>query len=294
MAARITVRQLEIFRAIFQEQTVTAAARKIGLSQAATSQALAELENLLERKLFDRYGRRIVLNDAGRRLLPAAAEVLDRVRDIETPRADTGRLIRMCASLTIGNYLLPPLMARFTRRNPGCQFQVALGNTDQVAESLLHFASDVGWIEGLVRDPELKAFRWRSDELVIIAHPADPLASRQVTPEQLADAAWVLREKGSGTRAVFESAIAGKFSPARVPLELGGLEAIKLAVLSGGGLGCVSKSAVTVELRSGRLRRVRSPWLDLRRQLTVLVHRRKYIDAGLRAFLRFCGVRIPE
>ncbi len=288
---RITIRQLEIFRAIFQEQTVTAAARKIGLSQAATSQALAELENLLERKLFDRHGRRIIPNDAGRRLLPAAVEVLDRVREIEVPGLEAGRHIRICASLTIGNYLLPPLVSRFARRHPGCQFQVALGNTDQVVNSLLHWESDVGWIEGLVRDSELKAFPWREDELVIIANPAHPLASRHATPEQLSEASWVLREKGSGTRAVFESATAGKFSPTRVPIELGGIEAIKLAVQSGGGLGCVSKSAVAAELRSGRLRRVHTHWLDLRRQLTVLAHRKKYIDSGLRGFLQFCGIR---
>ena len=81
---RITLRQLELFTAICQEQTATAAAARVGLSQAATSQALAELENLLERKLFDRHGRRLLLNAAGRRLLPNAIEVLGRVRDIES------------------------------------------------------------------------------------------------------------------------------------------------------------------------------------------------------------------
>src|SRR5579872_6446104 len=107
---RITVRQLEIFRAIYQEKTVTGAAQKIGLSQAATSQALAELENLLERKLFDRHGRRIVLNAAGRELLPAAVQVLDRVSDIEGPGAHQPLRMGICASLTTGNYMLPPII----------------------------------------------------------------------------------------------------------------------------------------------------------------------------------------
>ena len=114
---QITLRQLEIFAAIYQEGTVTRAARRIGLSQAATSQALAELENQLQRRLFDRNGRRIVWNAAGRELLPAAIQVLDRVRDIEAGAGYRPLSIKLCASLTVGNYMLPSLIARFTRRH---------------------------------------------------------------------------------------------------------------------------------------------------------------------------------
>ncbi|HLJ49359.1 MAG TPA: LysR substrate-binding domain-containing protein [Bryobacteraceae bacterium] len=289
---RITVRQLEVFAAICQEQTVTGASRKIGLSQAATSQALAELENLLERKLFDRHGRRIVLNAAGRQLLPAAVQVLDRVRDIETAGAPSTAHIKLCASLTTGNYMLPSIISRFARLHPGCQFHVALGNTDQVVESLLQFESDAGWIEGLVQHQDLQAFPWREDELVIVAKQGHRLASHHATPEDLAAAAWILREKGSGTRAVFEDAIAGKFRLEHVPIEFGGIEAIKHAVLAGAGLGCISRSAVAPELKTGQLRRVHASWLNLRRQLTVLIHREKYLDTGLRGFLSYAGVTL--
>ncbi len=289
---RITVRQLELFAAICQEQTVTAASRRIGLSQAATSQALAELENLLERKLFDRHGRRIVLNAAGRQLLPAAVQVLDRIRDIEATSAPSTAHIKLCASLTTGNYMLPSIISRFVRKYPGCQFHVDLGNTDRVVASLLQFESDAGWIEGLAHHPDLTAFPWREDELVIVARRGHPLASRHAAPEDLAEAVWVMREKGSGTRAVFEEAIAGKFRLVHVPIEFGGIEAIKHAVLAGAGLGCISRSAVAAELKTGQLRRVLVPWLDLRRQLTVLVHREKYLDSGLRGFLRYAGVAL--
>ena len=109
---QITLRQLEIFAAIYQEGAVTKAARRIGLSQAATSAALAELENQLQRRLFDRHGRRIVANTAGRELLPAAIQVLDRVRDIEAGAGRRPPDIRLYASLTVGNYMLPALIAR--------------------------------------------------------------------------------------------------------------------------------------------------------------------------------------
>jgi DNA-binding transcriptional LysR family regulator len=289
---RITLRQLEIFRAVYQEGTVTAAAQRIGLSQAATSQALAELENLLERRLFDRHGRRIVLNAAGRRLLPAAAEILDRVRDIEGAAAHGPVRIRLCASLTAGNYMLPPHIARFARSHPDYQFHVELGNTEQVVESLLRFKTDAGWIEGLLQHPDLTAFPWREDELAIVARPDHPLAGRRASADELNQAQWVLREQGSGTRAVFEGAMAGRFQPARPPLEFGGIEAIKNAVLAGAGVACISRCAVAGELAERRLRRVQTPWLDLRRQITVLLHREKYLDAGLRQFLLECRVNV--
>ena len=104
----------------------------------------------------------------------------------------------------------------------------------------------------------------------------------------------MLRETGSGTRAVFEDAIKGRFALPHPPVELGGIGAVKRAVMAGAGLGCLSGSAVEPELRSGQLRRVFVPALDLRRQITLLIHRQKHIDAGLQEFLRYCGCRLPE
>jgi len=208
---QITLRQLEIFAAIYQEGSVTRASRRIGLSQAATSQALAELENQLQRRLFDRNGRRIVWNAAGRELLPAAIQVLDRVRDIEASAGYRPLSIKLCASLTAGNYMLPSLIARFTRHHRDARFHLAIGNTDHVVASVRQFESDAGWVEGFSRHPDLEAFPWREDKLVIIAAPGHPLAGRRATAAKLADSRWVLREKGSGTRAVFEDAIEGRF-----------------------------------------------------------------------------------
>jgi DNA-binding transcriptional LysR family regulator len=289
---QITLRQLEIFAAIAQEGTITQAANRIGLSQAATSQALAELENQLQRRLFDRNGRRLKGNAAGRDLLPVASEVLDRVRDIEAGAGQSSPNIRLCASLTVGNYMLPSRIARFARRHPGAHFRMEIGNTDHVVDSVRQFESDAGWIEGLARHPDLLSFPWREDRLVIIAAPGHPLAGRRATPAALQDARWVLREKGSGTREVFEEAIAGKFRVVHVPVELGGIGAVKRAVISGAGLGCISRSSIELELKAGELRLVQAPWLDLRRQITALIHRQKYLDRGLRRFLLFCGVEL--
>jgi DNA-binding transcriptional LysR family regulator len=289
---QITLRQLEIFAAICQEGTITGAARRIGLSQAATSQALAELENQLQHRLFDRHGRRVVANASARELLPEATEVLDRVRDIQGGASIRPLRLGLCASMTVGNYMLPSVVARFSRRYPDARFHIEIANTERVVASVRQFESDAGWIEGVAHASDLKAIRWREDRLVIVAAPAHPLAGRRAGPGALAEARWVFREQGSGTRSVFEDAIAGRFSLDHVPLEMGGVGAVKRAVMCGAGLGCISHSAVDSELRSGQLRRVYTPWLDLRRQITLLIHRQKYMDRALREFLRFCGTQV--
>ncbi len=289
---QITLRQLEIFAAICQEGTITRAAQRIGLSQAATSQALAELENQLQRRLFDRNGRRLRENAAGIDLFPDAIGVLDRVRDIERGASTSSLNIRLCASLTVGNYMLPSFIGRFSRLHPGARFQMEIGNTNHVVASVRQFESDAGWIEGSARDSQLHSIPWREDRLVIIAAPDHPLAGRKVTAAGLAEASWVLREKGSGTREVFESAIAGKFSLLRVPAELGGIDAVKRAVMAGMGLSCISHSAIGLELKARQLAIVHAPELNLRRQITFLIHRQKYLDRGFRRFLRLCGVEL--
>ena len=186
--------------------------------------------------------------------------------------------------------MLPPLIARFGRRHRDAHFELAVGNTEHVVASVRQFESDAGWVEGLSRHPDLHAFPWREDKLVIIAAPDHPLAGRRASAAALADSRWVLREKGSGTRAVFEDAIEGRLRLLHVPLELAGIGAVKRAVMCGAGLGCISRSSVEQELKTGQLRLVRAPWLNLRRQITLLIHRQKYVDPGLHEFLRFCGV----
>jgi DNA-binding transcriptional LysR family regulator len=289
----ITLRQLEIFAAICQEGTLTSAAGRVGLSQAAASQALAELEDQLQRRLFDRKGRRLKENTAGRELLPDAIQVLDRVRQIESGVGQAVN-IRIAASLTVGNYMLPEFVGRFARQHPDAHFRMEIGNTEFVADSVRQFESDAGWIEGLARHPDLLSFPWREDQLVIIAAPNHPLAGSQATPEDLAKESWVLRENGSGTREVFEDAIADKFQLSRVPIELAGIGATKRAVMAGAGLSCISRSVIELELNARQLAIVRTPWLDLRRQITLLLHRQKYLDPGLRSFLGFCGLEASQ
>jgi len=133
----ITLRQLQIFRAVALSGSTTAAADSVALSQSATSGALNELERALGTRLFDRVGKRLILNDSGRGLLPMALAVLDGAKNIEAAQISgdyAGHAdLQLFASTTIGNYVLPRMLARFREEVPFSRVQLRIGNTLDVS-----------------------------------------------------------------------------------------------------------------------------------------------------------------
>ena len=295
---RLTLRQLEVFTAVCREGGVGAAAQRIGLSQSAASQALAELESGLEGTLFDRAGRRLLLNERGRALLPRAAELLERAAEIETSLRRHGALggtpVRLAASLTVGSYLLPPLIGAYLGRMPQARVELQVENTEAVIAAVAAFQADAGFIEGPGEHPDLLVLPWCQDELAVIAPPGHPLArKRRLTADDLAQADWVLRERGSGTREVFDRAAEGRGIAIRARLELGHTEAVLRAVSAGAGLGCLSRAVVTEAVKRGELALLRTPFLDLHRPLHAVLHRARFVGSSLRGVLAACGLELP-
>lgn len=286
---RLSLRQLEVFDAVCRLGSVTAAARAVKLSQSAASQALAELEAALDGALFDRVGRRLQLNERGEQLRAHAAELLERASLAEAQLRGRAAVppprLRLAASLTIGTYLLPPLLGEQLRRVPDARVELQIRNTMQVIEEVAAFRADAGFVEGLVRHPELRALHWRDDEMVIVAGRDHPLARGRVTVHRLAGARWIAREPHSGGREIFERAAhAAGFTP-EVVLELGHPQAVLRAVATGAGIGCLSRLVVDEAVARGELAVLRTPFLELKRPLRVVLHRRKFVGAGLRAML---------
>ena len=270
---RITLKQLRTFDAIARSGNVSRAAEEIALSQSAASMALAELEQHLGASLFHRQGKRLALNDYGRWLQPQVYQLLQQAQAIElSARSDElqGRLV-VGASSTIGNYLLPALIAHFVQLHPAVQLDLKVGNTEQVVDDMLHMRIDIGLIEGPCHSHKLLVQRWRSDELCIFCSPGHPLATRQRPGlKALQQQRWILREAGSGTREVFAIASQGKLDPVDVILELGNSEAVKQAVKTGVGLGCLSRLAIAAEIEHGELHVLPTRGLDLRRDFFML------------------------
>ena len=289
---RMTLRQLAVFVAVAQEGTVTRASDAVRLTQSAASMALADLEDALGAPLFDRLGKRLQLNDLGRFLLPQALEILGRCEAFEHAAQGEKQTIdlRLGATLTISDYLMPDLMANFLKQQPQAQLQLQVGNTRQIIESVSQFQLDLGLIEGSCHLPQLQAFPWRDDELAVCCAPEHPLAALkdQLSLQDLQDVDWILREEGSGTREVFDQVMLKDLPNANLRLTLGHNEAILKIVAGGLGLTCVSRLAIEPLERDGQLVILNTPFWVLKRPLFMLVHRQKYKSPGLRAFMQFC------
>ena len=143
-----------------------------------------ELESLLGARLFDRVGERLVLNDNGRALLPQARCVLDGAQDIESQFGASGEStasrLRVGASTTIGNHVMPGLIAAFCETHCAAQIAVHIGNTKEVAAAVANFEVDIGFIDGPCHGPQLKLMPWMLDELVIVCSPGHVLERRNL------------------------------------------------------------------------------------------------------------------
>lgn len=294
MKMNISFRQLELFCEIASKGSVSRAAEKTDISQSAASMALAELEKQIGEKLFDRLGKKLILNSSGKRLLPKAKEILSRVDEVEKMfsgnRNQPAGEINIGASSTIGNYVLPELLGKFSNQNPEIQINLTVGNTEQIIESLLSFETDAGYIEGLCNDNNIETSIWQKDQLVVFSSPDHPLASKtEITPGDLTSSQWILREKGSGTRVIFENALTGHITDLNIRYELGHTEAVKNAVKNNLGISCLSKRTVKENLENGSLVELNTPFLQLARNFYLLIRKEKYRTLALNQFLTFLG-----
>ncbi len=287
---RITLRQIEVFAAIARTENVSRAAEALSMSQSAASSALVELERQFDCPLFDRIGKSLRLNSTGRGLLAQAEDMLARAADIEGYLAG-GVLgpLAVGATLTIGNYLATLVVAEYLRLHPASKIQLHVANTHRIVEQLTRYELDIGLIEGEANDPDLLLEPWLDDALVVFCAPHHALAALdEITPAQLTEQKWIVRERGSGTRALFDRVITRALPDLHIQLELEHTEAIKRAVESGLGVGCLSRLALREAFRRGSLIEIKTPQFDLRRRFYFACHRQRHVSPAAQTFLALC------
>jgi len=288
----MTLEQLRIFIAVAEKQHVTQAAGELNLTQSATSAAIAALEARYDIKLFDRIGRGIVLTQTGRDFLIEARAVLARARAAAQVLNDLAGLKRgsltIAASQTVANYWLPGRIQAFHAAYPGIDLHISIANTEQVARAVLQGSADIGFVEGEVDDASLTAKRIDGDALIVVVGARHPWVGRKkIALKDLLATAWVLREPGSGTRSMFETALRQsgiKLSDLRIALELPSNEAVRTAVETGDGATAISDLVVTQSLAARTLHRVK---FDLpRRSFYILRHKERHVSRIEQAVLK--------
>jgi len=286
----ITLRQLEVFAEVLKSGSTTQASQRLALSQSAVSAALTDLEGQLGVQLFDRVGKRLVVNEHGRLLYPRALAALEQASEIEQLFREANGAIRVFASSTIGNYILPEVIAHYRRDFPELPLELSVGNSQDVITAVADFRVDIGLIEGPCHAAEIIAEPWLEDELVVFAPPSSPLLQSEVTLEALAAAPWILRERGSGTREIVDYLLLSHLPQFQLGMELGNSEAIKHAVRHGLGISCLSRRVIAEQLETGTLMELPLPLPRLVRTLWRIHHRQKHLSSALTRFIRYCDI----
>lgn len=287
----MTLEQLRVFVAVAEREHVTRAAAALNLTPSAVSAAVSGLEQRHGVALFDRVGRGVVLNQAGRIFLDEARAVLARAAAAESVLAEIAGLERgllsLYASQTISAYWLPARLAAFRKLHPGIEVKVAVGNTSQAAAAVREGLAELAFVEGQVDDPMLDQQVVGQDRLVVVAPGGHPWGGlKQVGAAELRAAQWVLREAGSGTRSEFEAAVAAlgvRPEELMVTLELPSNEAVRAAVEAGAGVTAISEQVAAGSLRVGRLieAKIRLP----ARPFSALSHSQRRRSAAATAFM---------
>ncbi|MBB6577936.1 DNA-binding transcriptional LysR family regulator [Comamonas odontotermitis] len=292
----LRLRQWEVFCAIAQSGSTVAAADAVGLSQSAVSAALQQLEAGMGAQLFARTGKRLILNDLGRSLWPEAQALLEQAQLLEQATRATAPAapvqLRLAASTTIANHVLPPILAGFMQRYEQVRFDVVIGNTREVAQSVTDARVDLGFIEGASHWTELEVQPWRDDELVLIAAAGDALVqhARQapLTVQELRACRWLLREEGSGTREAVEFAVLSHLHEWPVVAVLGSSEAICTAVARGAGISCLSRVIAQPWVDRGELAILPTELPAMQRPFSLLQRRGKKRSPVLQALVQAC------
>jgi DNA-binding transcriptional LysR family regulator len=257
----VTLTQLIAFLTVVKRGSVTAAAEELVVTQPSVSAALAALERELGVQLTERAGRTLTPTAAGRAYLPYATDVIGLLqRGRRAAHEATGpsrRSLRVSAVTTAGEHLAPLLIQAFREHHPELDVSLDVGNRATVFQRLVDRRVDVAISGRVPADGRLRGEPFAENEIVLVTAADDPLARRRwVAPEELGGRAWLLREVGSGTRAMCEEWLAGHGLAPEI-LTLGSNGAIRQAARVGLGVALISRVAVALELEHGLLELIR-------------------------------------
>ena len=287
-----TLAQLRVFAAVAHHRHFTRAAETLLIAQPSVSYQVRELERSLKVRLVEVIGRQVHLTDAGEWLAARTAGLLNEIDEIEREIGEYGAGImgrlRLGATRTVGGYALPEVLSRFRTAHPGIDFHLTVDNTRAIERMLMERTIDMGIVEWTVESPALASVPIGRDTLVLVAHPDHPLADRPVVDiEDLRGESFVMREPGSGTRALANQALGPVQSDIVIALELDQPEAIVRAVAGGLGISFISRVIAAPHIDSGALRVLPIDGSDLVRDFSLVVLRDRPESPAMRTFRTF-------
>jgi len=284
---KLTLRQMQIFLNVVASGHLTNVAKEMNLSQSAISMSIKEMENILGRPVFDRINKKLILNEVGRAFYKEIDPIFKKLSDIEYEfkNSENKGMIRVGASTTIVDYLMPSIICSYMSSYPDVKITLKEGNTKEITEMIQAGSIDVGFVEGFVSGSDIIKEKIGVDELLVVT--ADENLCKSCYIDELAEKRWVLREEGSGTREVFLNYIKEKVDDLNIFFELGHTESIKSILMNRECLTCISKISVENEIKEGKLYQVDVKNFDCKRDFLMIYHKDKYHSTLFKKFLFF-------
>jgi DNA-binding transcriptional LysR family regulator len=285
--------RLNVFVSVARHLNFTRAASELHISQPAISRHVQELESTYKAQLFERSGSKVKLTIPGEILLRYAETILETYRNLQLEmNLLTGNFsgeLRIGASTTIAQYILPPIIAKFIAKFPDVKLTVTSGNTEQIEQMLEKHEIEIGLVEGAHRKQSLKYTAFQKDELVLITGAGNKIGD-EISLDELIALPLVLRETGSGTLEVIEQELGRynkKISQMNILLQLGSTESIKLFIENSPSVfAIVSISAVAKELLRNTFKVVEISGFELKREFAYVVSHGVHSEIQGR-FMRF-------
>ena len=284
---------MKIFATVCRCKSVTAAAEKLGIAQPAVSLAVKELEQYYGVSLFDRISHRLYITNEGKRLFEYACKIvlLFDEADSDIRDWDSFGVLRIGSSITIGTCLLPDYVARFRSQYPKVKVFATIDNSAEIEKKVLENQLDFALIEGNVHSDSIVCHPFLKDDLIPVCGAKDETVPDEISVEQLGKFPFLLREKGSGTRELFDSTLLTRGITVTPEWESISTEAIVNAVSCGLGVSVLPLKLVERGLSQKLLRRIHIRGLSFERYLSLIYHKDKHLSKSILAFWGLNGLR---
>jgi DNA-binding transcriptional LysR family regulator len=266
--------RLQVFYTVAKRLNFTRASAELFISQPAVTKHIKELEATYKTSLFERSGnKKIILTQAGEMLLQYADQLLNVYRELEYDMNQLVKqhngILRIGASTTVAQYIIPPVLAQFHKKFKDIKVLLISGNTGDMELSLLNKEIEMGIIEGISRNPQIKYEEYLQDELVLVRAGNNTLVRKDtIKPEELKIFPLLMREPGSGTLDVIAHALRPhdiKLADLQIEMQLGGTESIKSYLLHSNCLAFLSIHSILKELKNNECRIIDIKGLSIER-----------------------------
>ena len=295
----MNLNQLKIFYLAAKQGSLSAAADSLYITQPAVTKGIQRLQKHYELRLFNRFGKKMALTDAGEVLYKIAESIFEMENQAEESLRDFQQrkrgFIRILSSESFGAYYLPFILDRFSRVNPKVRVSMEILPTELIVEKTATLANDIGFISYPVPHKKLVTREVLEDSYQIIVPPGHPFAAKSfIEPGDLSGQSLVVHEKGSAPRRSTEDFIRRHNISVSIPLELSNNEAIKTAVEEGLGIAVITRRVVSKEIDMGRLKAIPLADPAMTRKFYLIHHKDKYFSRPLQSLVDMVDQWIGE